>query len=96
MSHWFQTEMFGMELLPHLRQAVFVQGYSTLQDAYNIAIKAEKPTHNNNHNLLLQSVTQIKNECQQQEEAPLLWAPTVEEPKDPTNTDLIEDPAKTE
>jgi hypothetical protein len=69
MSHWFQTKMFVVGLLPHLQQGVHVQVYTTLQEAYKATIKVERLACESCLNQLLQLITIIKPEYQQQEEA---------------------------
>jgi len=84
MSNLFQTQMLMMGLHEHLQQAIHDQGYSTLQEAYNITIEAEAPTWTTHRTLLLQTITKIKDEHQQQEEAWLLHTLTDEQRSRPT------------
>jgi len=96
MSHWFQTEMFVIGRLPHLQQEVCNQGYTTLQEAYNVTIQVEKPARDSCQNQLLKLVARIKAKHQQQEQAWLLWAPSNEQPEEPANAEPVEDPTQAE
>jgi hypothetical protein len=94
MGHWFHTEMFVIGLFLPLQQEMRNQGYTTLQEAYNVTIHVEKPAHDSCQNQLLQLAARIKAKHQQQSKPNCSEPPKMSNQKYPPMLSLLRIPPR--